>query len=75
VLVMARSGIGPANAGRWWAVVTSHTVATLVAPDVAIYGPDGDGPGAPDVTQRMHLADMAALLCWAGYGTAIEAAS
>lgn len=72
VLVMHRRGFGYERAGDWWAVTTSWTVARLVAPDVAIYGPDGDGPGAPDVPQRMRLIDMLALLRWAGYGDPVE---
>lgn len=56
VLVMQRAGVGPGNAGRWWAVAPFFRLM----------------PGSSwDATWpvRMHLADMAAVLVAAGYGT------
>jgi hypothetical protein len=65
VLVMARAGIGPANAGRWWAVLDNHALTLLTHPSVSAY------PDAPVGPVRMHLADVALLLRWADYGTPI----
>ena len=52
VLVMARAGIGPNNAGRWWAVVPAgFFIASTTGPHV-----------------RMHLAATVLMLRRAGYG-------
>lgn len=61
VLVVQRAGVGPANAGRWWAVLHASDVAWL------IHGTPYIGPGA-DAPVRMHLADAVTLLRAAGYG-------
>lgn len=61
VLVMQRAGKGPANAGRWWSVVTVHTLRLLCGDsfyNTAHY--------AQPV--RVLLADLVALLHSAGYG-------
>ena len=63
VLVLARRGIGPQNAGRWWAVLQSRDVALLLLADTAI------AERAPDRPVRMLLTDACAHLKWAGYGT------
>lgn len=66
VLVLQRRGVGPANAGRWWAVMPSRAVTLLSYPDAVFY----DDPDAvtPSVSTRMHLIDAVQLLRWAGYG-------
>lgn len=64
VLVIQRRGIGPANAHRWWAVVTGADVARL-----------GGGRLPRSVPVRLHLADMCEWLTRGGYGTTGEVAS
>lgn len=66
VLVIARRGIGTANADRWWAVITTDTLQGLwvaVNPSVTIT------PGLPMYLQLGHLCT---LLRGAGYGDPIE---
>ncbi|WP_018587956.1 hypothetical protein [Salinispora arenicola] len=66
VLVVQRAGIGPANAGRWWAIMPAHQVialATGVEPALRMHWP-----------VRMLLADAATLLHAAGYGQPLPAA-
>lgn len=53
VLVLKRAGVGPANAGRWWAVVRTGELVV------------GSVIGVPT---RMHLADAVRLLRGCGYG-------
>ncbi|WP_326564534.1 hypothetical protein [Micromonospora peucetia] len=65
VLVVQRAGIGPANAGRWWAVLPLSTVALL---RVGIQPPPNRAVVA-DAPVRMLLADAVTLLRAAGYGT------
>lgn len=67
VLVVRRAGVGEANAGRWWAVLTSRVVFVLTDPDAA--DPNNE---SPDVPVRMLLADAVRLLRWAGYGGPLD---
>lgn len=61
VLVLQRRGVGPANAGRWWAVMTLPTLLSLtVLPQDWLH---------PAIPLRMQLADAVRLLREAGYGT------
>lgn len=71
VLVMARAGIGPANAGRWWAVVPSWFVLAA--------GTEGVPPHqllrnqrVAFLTTRLHLADVVTLLRHAGTGDPLD---
>lgn len=57
VLVLQRRGVGPANAGRWWAVISLDFISMLT------HGYDGSG-----IPVRMLLADAVRLLRTAGYG-------
>nr|WP_236646910.1 hypothetical protein [Micromonospora acroterricola] len=60
LLVVQRAGVGPANAGRWWAYMPCFQVAVLAADDpVGAYG---------SFPVRMLLADAVTLLRAAGYG-------
>jgi len=61
VLVLKRKGIGAANVGRWWAVVTVDALAHTIG-------------GHLDVTARLHLADLCGLLRADGYGNPYIAA-
>lgn len=67
VLVMARAGIGPLNAGQWWAIVPGEQLVDLIA-DISdseiTYG--GAVFGKP---VRLHLSTICTLLRAAGYGT------
>ena len=65
VLVLQRRGVGPANAGRWWAVLTSHVVVRLTTSGAPLYPSDLT---MPDVPVRTLLTDAVHLLRWAGYG-------
>jgi hypothetical protein len=69
ILIIRRAGIGPANAGRWWAITDTWTITRLTDPRAVIYD-DPDGT-APRVHVRVHLADITRLLRWAGYGQEI----
>ncbi|MDH6460138.1 hypothetical protein M2302_000289 [Micromonospora sp. A200] len=64
ILVVQRAGVGPANAGRWWAVLPLSTVALL---RVGIKPPPNRAVVA-DASVRMLLADAVTLLRAAGYG-------
>jgi hypothetical protein len=55
ILVLQRGGIGPANAGRWWAVAPYPSF---------FYNALGHG----DIAIRLHLADAVRLLRANGYG-------
>lgn len=61
-LVIQRAGIGPDNAGRWWAVMEADDYATLAAPASDYYHAPKSAP------VRMHLADMVRTLRNAGHG-------
>ncbi|MET8265956.1 hypothetical protein ABZU92_18410 [Micromonospora arida] len=61
LLVVQRAGVGPGNAGRWWAYMPAFQVADLAAPEPL----PGSGHAFP---VRMLLADAVALLRAAGYG-------
>lgn len=69
LLVIQRAGVGPANAGRWWAYMPAFQVADLTAPEplpaTRVYG----------FPVRMLLADAVTLLRAAGYGTAADPAA
>jgi hypothetical protein len=73
LLVVARAGIGEANAGRWWAVMPGVQYETLCSlQDCGMTGCAGHGTvgfGASDPV-RIHLAHACRLLVYAGYGTA-----
>ncbi|WP_432050283.1 hypothetical protein [Verrucosispora sp. NA02020] len=62
LLVVQRAGVGPANAGRWWAWMPAFQVAYLTAEALIVAEP-------PSFPVRMLLADAVALLRAAGYGT------
>ncbi|MFE7868821.1 hypothetical protein ACFUYE_00515 [Micromonospora humida] len=62
VLVVQRAGVGPANAGRWWAWMTAAQLTTL-----AVQAP-ADIRGCTGWPVRMLLADAVGLLRAAGYG-------
>lgn len=62
VLVVARAGYAPINADRWWAIITTDTLAALwltTDPSVTIT------PGLPI---RIELGHLCTLLRGAGYG-------
>lgn len=59
VLVVQRAGVGPGNAGRWWAYMPAIQLAELM------FGTEVVGGYFP---VRMLLADAVALLRAAGYG-------
>ncbi|WP_238434486.1 hypothetical protein [Micromonospora tarensis] len=61
LLVVQRAGVGPANAGRWWAYMPAFQVAGLVYDELTISGPNA-------FPVRMLLADALTLLRAAGYG-------
>jgi hypothetical protein len=67
LLVVQRRGVGPANAGRWWAWLTSCAVTFLTDPDSTPY------IEAPDLPVRLVLADAVRLVRWAGYGDPLDA--
>lgn len=64
VLVMQRKGVGPDNAGRWWAVMPAFQLVSLAAEPVGTSEFDG-------FPVRMLLADAVSLLRRAGYGEAV----
>ena len=68
VLVVARKGVGAANAGRWWAIVRDDSGFTTA---------DGTTPlgFAPGVTIRLFLSDAVRMLRACGYGDPLEAAA
>ncbi len=62
VLVLQRRGVGPANAGRWWAVLPAWGLTGLTARCSAV-------PGFPTgFPVRMLLSDVVRLLRANGYG-------
>lgn len=65
VLVLARAGIGAANAHRWWAVLPLNMTVVLRLPPARIIAP---GPLCAGPPIRLHLADCCDLLNAAGYG-------
>jgi hypothetical protein len=67
LLVIQRRGVGPANAGRWWAVMRVRHAVELAAVD-AIHRHNV----LPTVPFRMLLADAVLLLRAAGYGRPLE---
>jgi hypothetical protein len=64
ILVMARSGIGAANAGRWWAVMDMGDLHALMLKRPIAEPRSGLQP------VRLHLDGAIALLRRAGYGDA-----
>jgi hypothetical protein len=58
ILVVQRKGFGPANCGRWWAIVWISDLLGL----------HGDALPWHDAPVRLHLAQLCALLTAAGYG-------
>jgi hypothetical protein len=67
LLVMQRRGVGPANAGRWWAIMPAAQLCDLAGSDML-----GRFPEPAPV--RMLLADVVAILRWAGYGQPLDEA-
>ena len=65
VLVVQRRGVGPSNAGRWWAYMPAFQVADLVVSEFLV-------ASEMDFPVRMLLADAVTLLRAAGYGTQPE---
>lgn len=63
VLVLARRGIGPANADRWWAVMPLDQLRQMLG----AWDPVPTGTGLV----RLHLRDAAILLRAYGYGEAL----
>lgn len=61
LLVMQRKGVGPANAGRWWAVLTIDTIRRLCGDP--FYNSDYFGQPV-----RMLLGQAVELLRAGGYG-------
>lgn len=61
ILVVKRKGIGPDNAGKWWAIV--YADAEVVTRD-----PGRRRLGHTRISMRLHLADAVTLLHDAGYG-------
>lgn len=67
VLVVQRKGVGPANAGRWWAYMPAYQITALMVGMAWIRErPGNDDPFNSPV--RMLLADAVSLLRAAGYG-------
>jgi len=60
ILVVQRKGFGPANCGRWWAVMWLSELLNLHAEGLMPWH---------DALVRLHLADLCALLVAAGYGS------
>jgi hypothetical protein len=67
VLVLQRRGVGPANAGRWWAVMLHVAVYDLRSGDDRLTQPDV-WDLVDSTPLRMHLADAVRLLRATGYG-------
>jgi hypothetical protein len=65
VLVMQRRGIGPANAGRWWAAFLMPDLVALLG------GAPWPGDRLPEV--RMSLQSAVLILRTAGYGQPLTA--
>ncbi|MFE9955857.1 hypothetical protein [Micromonospora sp. NPDC005299] len=65
VLVVQRRGVGPSNAGRWWAYMHAFQLGALVTEVVP-------PPGRAVFPVRMLLADAVTLLRAAGYGQPTE---
>lgn len=65
VLVVQRKGVGPGNAGRWWAIVPAYQLEGLL-----------NGTGRWHIGHRhpirMTLTGMTAILRTAGYGDPLE---
>lgn len=73
ILILQRRGVGPASAGRWWAILPLCDVL-----EAAVTAVDGQGVWRTyDTPVRMLLADAVQLLRAAGYGQPLldEAAS
>jgi hypothetical protein len=70
VLVLQRRGVGPANAGRWWAVMLHVAICNLRSGDDRHVQPEiWDLVDQSPV--RMHLADAVHLLRAGGYGNPV----
>ena len=65
LLIVARRGIGPANADRWWAVMPVYEVARLAGAWWRL------GDFRIDGLIRLHLRDACILLRAYGYGEAL----
>ncbi|MEV1331150.1 hypothetical protein AB0J20_16410 [Micromonospora costi] len=60
ILVVQRAGVGPGNAGRWWAYMTAFQLTDLMGVVTEAC--------RPNFPVRMLLADAVTLLRAAGYG-------
>jgi hypothetical protein len=71
LLVVARAGIGEANAGRWWAVMPGWQYEQLCNPvnRVTAAGAIGRWCFGDRGPIRQHLTQACALLVYAGYGS------
>jgi hypothetical protein len=65
ILVTKRPGVGAANVGRWWAIVTYQTLTVIL-------GRGLHSPGQASRPLRMHLQDMVRLLRENGWGDQID---
>ena len=68
VLVLQRRGVGPVNAGRWWAVMPYVVAHDLSGGSDRLVQPE-TWKDVDRIPVRMLLADAARLLRAAGYGT------
>lgn len=68
MLILQRRGVGPANAGRWWAILPLGDVL-----DAAVTAADSQGVWRTyDTPVRMLLTDAVQLLRAAGYGQPLD---
>lgn len=72
VLVLQRRGVGPANAGRWWAVMLHVAVYDLRSGDDRLAQPEV-WDLVDSTPLRMLLVDAVRLLRAAGYGQTLTA--
>lgn len=63
ILVLQRRGIGPTNAGRWWAIIPAWRLTGFANPSTAWAATCLNHP------VRLHLSDLCASLRHVGYGT------
>jgi hypothetical protein len=70
VLIVARPGIGPANARRWWAIMPLRSVVQLTAGRGRAV-PSVIDAGMGDVPIRMTVEDACRMLAHGGFGTVV----
>jgi len=66
ILVVARKGVGPANADRWHAYMTLEELTLLSSVTASI------SVGVADTRMRLSLSDALTLLHIGGYGPGLE---